>query len=361
MSHNRNDTNAGVEALTGFSFQRNSAIFLVLENYDILVGSEFFICIEHHDDVIFAELNDSNEIDKIKAYQAKKSSSEWAVGKNLAEIIAKMTKVGSALEADQISKVSGYSHELIFLTNKSIRLGCGKKGKGEKFSEIIRESNVFVCYSNLHGNIQSNILKRLGDFSFDDQQLDNLYFKYIDVGNTDRSQRHQLAGMLSDLFKDKVTDSAAAVDLLLKLFREVETVYNQGNKSKLLDVSKRVYSKEIFKAIDIICSKAKAFRLWRENAQDLSKALRIPVSKSSRYAEYLNDCFDYFKDLKQVEFQKIFRFVDDNRDIDEVSFSDVECITKLSERFARMHQTQLNETLVSFAIVAAYVETRNAR
>nr|BBJ03014.1 hypothetical protein YBY_08620 [Marinobacter nauticus] len=359
MSDTTNDTNSGVEALTGFSFQRNSAIFLVLENYDVLVGREFFICIEHHDDVIFAELNESNKISKIKAYQAKKSSSEWVVGKNLAEIIAKMTKVGSDLEIDQMSKFTGYSHDLIFLTNKSIKLNCGKKSAGTKYSEIIRENNIFVCYTNLHGSIQNNILKKLDSFSYESQQLDNLYFRYIDVGNTDKSQRNQLAGMLSDIFKDRISDPAAALDLLLKLFREVETVYNQGNKSKLLDVRKRVYSKDVFKAIDVICSKAKAFKFWRENAKDFSELLQIPVSKSSRYAEYINDCFDYFKDLKQVEFQKILKFVDENRDVDDSSFSYVDCIVKLKERFSTQHQTQINEILVSFAIVAAYVETRD--
>ncbi|AJY50060.1 dsDNA nuclease domain-containing protein [Halomonas sp. KO116] len=360
MSDTKNDTNSGVEALTGFSFQRNSAIFLVLENYDLLVGSEFFICIEHHDDVIFAEFNNSNEISKIKAYQAKKSSSEWMLGKKLAEILAKMTKVGSDLADDEMSKNTGYSQDLIFLTNKSIRLNCGSRKKEQKFSEIVKENNVFVCYTNLHGNIQNNILTKLDGFSFEVQQLENVYFKYIDVANTDKSQRNQLSGMLSDLFQDKISDPNAALNLLLKLFREVETVYNQGNKSKLLDISKRVYSKDIFKAIDVICSKAKAFKLWRENAKELSEFLQIPISRSSNYTEYLNDCFDYFKDLKQVEFQKIYHFVDDNRDVDESSYSHADCIKKISERFTRDHQTQLNKVLVSFAIVAAYVETRNA-
>jgi hypothetical protein len=71
MSELKNDVNSGVEALTGFSFQRNSAIYLVLENYDILVSRKFFICIEHHDDLIFAHLSNSNVISRIEAYQAK--------------------------------------------------------------------------------------------------------------------------------------------------------------------------------------------------------------------------------------------------------------------------------------------------
>jgi len=358
MSKLKNDVNSGVEALTGFSFQRNSAIYLVLENYDILVSHNFFICIEHHDDVIFAHLNNSNEISKIEAYQAKKSTSEWVLGKKLAEIIAKMTLVGNDLKNDSVSKSSDYSQNLTFLTNKNIKLNCGSR-KDPKFSEIIRETNVVICYCDLHNNIKSNFLKKLEEYSFETEQLDNVSFKYIDVANTDNSQREQLAGKLSKIFKDKISDPNAALDLLLKLFREVETVYNQGNKSKFLDKSKRVDSQDIFKAINVICNKAKAFKLWRENARELSEALRIPISKSRNYTVHLNNCFDYFKDLKQVDFQKIYHFVNNNRDIDDSSFSDRDCIKKLNDRFFNNHQTQLDKASVSFSIVAAYVETRN--
>jgi hypothetical protein len=269
-----------------------------------------------------------------------------------------MTLVGSDLKNDSISKSSDYSQDLTFLTNKSIKLNCGSR-KDPKFSEIIRENNVFIFYCDLHSNIQSNFLKKLKDYSFEANQLDNVSFKYIDVANTDNSQREQLAGKLSKLFGDRIFDSYAALDLLLKLFREVETVYNQGNESKLLDENKRVYSQDIFKAIDVICNKAKAFKLWRENAQELSEVLQIPISKGRNYIEHLNNCFDYFKDLKQVDFQKIYHFVNNNRDIDESSFSDQDCINNLNERFFNKHQTQLDNASVSFAIVAAYVETRN--
>lgn len=360
MSEIVNDKNSGVEALTGFSFQRNSAIFIVLDNYDFFVTQDFFICIEHHDDVIFSHLNGSSEIYRIEAYQAKKSVSEWATGKSLAEIIAKMTLVGRDIEKDVIDKSVDCFHALTFLTNKRIKLNCGSRKKGEKkHSKIIRENNLVAFYSDLHSKIQDNFLKKLQDFTFETDQLEKVSFRYIDVGNTDKAQRNQLIGMLSDIFEDKVSDPSAALDLLLKLFREVETVYNQANTSKLLDESKRVYGKDILKAIDVICNKSKAFKLWRNNAQRLSEALNIPVSKGRNYTEHLNNCFDYFKDLEQVEIQKIYHFVNDSRDIDDLSYSDASCITNLNERFHQIYQTQLDSVLVSFAIIAAYVETRN--
>jgi len=359
MSEIVNDTNSGVEALTGFSFQRNSAIFIVLDNYDFFVTHDFFICIEHHDDLIFSYLNDSNEICKIDAYQAKKSVSEWGTGSSLVEIIAKMTLVGRDLERDVVDKSENYSHDLTFLTNKSVKLNCGSKKNGEKHSEIIRENNLVACYSNLHSRIQDNILNKLKNYTFEADQLEKINFRYIDIGNTDKAQRNQLIGMLSDIFKDKVSDPSAALDLILKLFREVETVFNQGNTSKLLDESKRIYGKYVLEAINVICNKSKAFKLWRDNAQELSEALKIPVSKGRNYTQHLNNCFDYFKDLNQVEFQKIYHFVNDNREMDDLSYSDTSCITKLNAKFHQIYQTQLDNVLVSFAIVAAYVETRN--
>lgn len=360
MPKQKSDSNSGVEAQTGFAFQRNCAIFFILENYDIWAGGNFFICIEHHDDLIFAHANSSNEINKIQAYQAKKSQTEWSTGKKLAQIVAKMTLVGDDLNNDPITKSSDYSHDLAFLTNKKIILKCGKQ-KPPKYTEIIRESNVCVCYTDLHQNIQNNLLKKLDGITFENTQLNNVFFKYIDVANTDKSQQLQLVGMLSDMFKDKIADHSAALDLLLKLFRNVETVYNQGNQSKLLDESKRVYSRDIFNALDIICNKAKAYKLWRNNADKLANALQISVTKGRNFREHLNNCFDYFKDLKQVEFQKIFHFVNENRDVDDSYFSESDCIEVLNERYLNEHGTQLDQTIIAFAIIAAYVETRNEK
>lgn len=359
MSELKNDANSGVEALTGFSFQRNSAIFLVLENYDIYVGRNFFICIEHHDDFIFAHLDDSNQLSKVNSYQAKKSTVEWTITKEFAEIIAKITLVGEDLKKDTIQKTKDYIQELSFLSNKSIKLNCGTRGKSPKSSVIIKENNLLALYSDLPSPIQQNFLNKLSEFPYINDQLVNISFRYIDVGNTDKAQRDQLTGMLSQKFKDKIHDASAALDLLLNLFRDVETIYNQQNSSKLLDASKRVYSRDIFKALNVICTKAKAYELWRTHANSLGASLKIPVSKSRNYIEYINNSFDYFKDLTQIEFRKIYKFVDDNRDVDDIFYTELECIQTLQERFSKENQTQLENEVVSFSIIAAYVETRN--
>jgi hypothetical protein len=359
MSELKNDANSGVEALTGFSFQRNSAIYLILENYEVYVGSNFFVCIEHHDDVIFAHLNDSDQITEVKSYQTKKSTAEWTITKEFAEIIAKITKVGDDIKNDSISKVEDFTQELSFMSNRSIKLNCGSKGKSPKSSVIIKENNLFAFYSDLPFPIQQNFLKKLNEFSFVGDQLANISFRYIDVGNTDRAQRDQLAGMLLHKFQDKVHDASAAIDLLVNLFRDVETIYNQQNTCKLLDTSKRVYGSDIFSALNVICTKAKAYDLWRLHANDLGKTLKIPVSKGRNFLELISNSFDYFKDLSQIELRRIYKFVDDNRDVDDMYYSEVDCIEALHNRFQIENQTQLANETVASAIIAAYVETRN--
>lgn len=65
--------NSGVVALSGYEFQRNCALFLLLDNYDSFKDKDYFLCIEHYDDFLFCyRTADSTQVEKIEAYQAKK-------------------------------------------------------------------------------------------------------------------------------------------------------------------------------------------------------------------------------------------------------------------------------------------------
>lgn len=360
MAEDKNDSNSGVQALNGFAFQRNAVIYLILENYDILLGDRFFVCIEHHDDFLFVHTDSKSKIYKVDSYQAKKATNSWSTNQKLATILAKMTLVAKGIRDDPMPKADGYNHNLIFLTNKKINLKCGAKNE-PKYSSIVKEDNVFVLFSGLHEKIRENIESKLASLSFDEEEIDNISFRYVDVANTDKSQRQQLVGMISNLFADTVSDPAAALDLLLTIFQDIETVYNQGENLSFLDVSKRIYSDEIFKAFDVICSKAKAYKFWRDNAAKLSEALEVPVRKSRDYVEKLSNCFDYFKDLSQVEFVKIYRFVAENDHVDDLYYTDIECVKNLNELYLKEKSSQLDSVTVAFAIVAAYVETRDVK
>ena len=180
---------------------------------------------------------------------------------------------------------------------------------------------------------------------------------HLEFGNTDRSQREQMIGKISQLFKDKNIDANAALETILLLFRDVETVYNQGNQSKLLDESKRVYSLRIFEAFNIIENKTKTYNLWRDYSEKIAEALKIPVSFSKKYKVYIDNSFDYFKDLRMVEFQKIYNFVKVTN-VDDICYTIPSSIITLNEEFFKNNQTSLAREIVLFAIIAAYTELR---
>jgi hypothetical protein len=73
-----NSINAGTRAQSGFALQRNSALFILLDNYNSKFKNEkYFICLEHHDDFLFCYLNENEHVKYIEAYQSKKKSPKF--------------------------------------------------------------------------------------------------------------------------------------------------------------------------------------------------------------------------------------------------------------------------------------------
>lgn len=350
-------SNAGVHAQNGFAFQRNSAVCLILDRYDLLISKNFFVCIEHFDDIVFTFVNDKNKVKRIDSYQAKKSASTWATDKVLGEIISKMTKVGASLLLDDMPKADNYKQNLIFLTNKSVKLNNKKNEEIESLSEILKEDNLIIYFSKLHESIRDNLVSKMIEYDSDYSQLSNVAFKYMDFTSTDKSQKEQMVGKILKIFDNKNIDANAALDLILSLFRDVETIYNQGDYVRLLDESKRVYSSEIFRAFNVVENKTKAYELWRLMADDISNKLQISVEMSMKSKHYINNSFDYFKDLKMVDFQKIYNFVRFS-EVDKYCFSIASSILKLNEDICKNVNLNLPREVVLFAIIAAYVQKR---
>ena len=119
--------NAGVQAATGLEFQKHCAIYLFLEDVNHFEKNNFFICIEHHDDVIFCQLNENDEISEIDVYQAKKSTSKWNIAKDEFSIILKMLNTSDALLADPAKKSKNYQHNNYFTTNNTIDISYKKE------------------------------------------------------------------------------------------------------------------------------------------------------------------------------------------------------------------------------------------
>lgn len=123
MTKTKKAANAGVDALLGFEFQRNCALYLLLNNYNHFKGREFFLCIEHHDDFLFCYRSNCQEkIEEIHSYQAKKlSGAVWTINERFSEALAKMLEVGSDLLSDPVPKSQSYTHELTLnlITNQA--------------------------------------------------------------------------------------------------------------------------------------------------------------------------------------------------------------------------------------------------
>ncbi|HDI3156612.1 TPA: DUF4297 domain-containing protein, partial [Vibrio cholerae] len=104
------NSNSGVEGGSGYSFQRCCVVFLLFEDYEKLNIEDYFICLEHHEDFLFAFLDENRHLKQIDTYQAKKSRDDWKTDSDLCEIIGKMTMVGKELVNDPHDKSNNYQH-----------------------------------------------------------------------------------------------------------------------------------------------------------------------------------------------------------------------------------------------------------
>jgi hypothetical protein len=360
-------TNAGIDALLGFEFQRNCALYLLLNNYDNFKGREFFLCIEHHDDFLFGyRSNCQTKIEEIHSYQAKKlSGAVWTINERFSEIIAKMLEVGTNLINDPAPKHENYTHELTFISNSDIKLSYkpskNEKKEGKKaISYLLNEQNSKCGYGVIPGEIQHIIQTKVADFcdkeniTYHKDELDNLHIQWVDFPRRKNGQKDILVGLMSRNFPH-VSDHSAAVELLLSLFREVEAVYNQGKVINLLDSTKRIEGCEIKKAIDIIETEQKTFKLWRTYAADLSRRFQVSIGIQNRYENHIMNTFELLKDLSNREHQIIKSFVREN-DYSDSFHSYEDMFYKYVSVIQHQNSMNLMEVDVFFSVLCAYVE-----
>lgn len=343
--------NAGVHAGTGFEFQKHCALYILLENWEDYKNRKYFICIEHHDDVLFCHQTEDELIEHIKTYQAKKASSKWTLTKDFYVILQKILSVGKNIRLDKsVSKEANYAQDLSFISNSYINL------KYQQQNTSINETNKTIKFTDLDLIIQNRVKDEIEKIDSDLSEIDNLIFSYIDFSKTSESQRNQLVGMFENIFGEKVKDHKASLETLLSLFRKIELTFNQGASVKLLDSSKRLDSAKINDAIDIITTKQKAFEYWRSKKSELAKILKITKLQQENFELHFENSFDYFKDLKQVEHQKIFNFVNTNQILFDKCYSDEECINLLYEEAIKIEVLRQNELHLKAALFAAYIE-----
>lgn len=353
--------NAGVHGTIGFEFQKHCALFMLFDRYEILKQEKFFICLEHHDDLIFCYLTDDEIIVSIDAYQAKKSSKPWNQSE-LYEILKKMAEVGTSLKKDEFPKIDICKYNLEFITNNTINLTNGRKEKNQNKSHTINEITSHLKMGDLDQEvidlIKSQIKKSLGENLESLKEIDNISMSYIDLPKDYKHQKDSLVGHFGRIFGNTVNDHRAAVETLLLLFRDVENTLNNGNIVKLMDSSKRVSSGVINETLDIITTKKMAFDFWRGEEKEASRKLEISIFDKKRFELDFINSIDRFKDKKQTEHQKIISFVKDNRNALSNFTDDVDCIKYLYEKFQKDIFSTLPEINTKAAIFAAYLEVR---
>lgn len=359
--------NAGVDALTGFEFQRNCALYLLLDDFNSFINKNFFICIEHHDDFLFCFKTDClSYINEIHAYQAKKLSGKiWTIDARFSEMVSKILLVGDNLRNDPFEKSEDYKHQLTFISNTEIELKytptqkLKKEGVSEQISKI-NEQNSTCLYGKLHENIKIKIEDKIAEvcneesYIFHRQELDNLSVQWVDFPRTAAKQKESLIGIMVKKFPH-IVDAKAAIDVILNLFRDVETVYNQGQEICLLDITKRVEGEEVKKVMNIINSQQKAFDHWRAAAEQFSVQFRIPINIQKNHEDYIINSFELLKDMSNYDYQIIKDFIRNNNYTTQY-FTLQGMLTAYVDDIRKCHTLNLSSIDTFFAVLCSYVE-----
>lgn len=360
--------NAGVTAQQGFALQRNMALFVILDNFnDKFSGAKYFVSLEHLEDIVFCFLNEQGQAIKAETYQSKKKANgSWRINNSLSEIIVKILKTGKALIGDPHPKCDSYNHKLYFSTNSTIELETKvkktpKDKKPTTYTENINELNCEVGFDELDENLKTAIKKALSQneqFNHDEHsdELDNLSFLFINLTRINREQENQLKGKLDEVFANRINDPKAALDSLFRIFKKVELTYNQKNVARLSDLSKRVCSSDINKAIEIITTKSKAFEYWRQQKSAISQKLGIKPFEKETFEMKFTLAFDLFKSKEETEHQKILLFVKENYQ-QCLSFTEEDCVNELVDKFLNSNNSNLERDTLVATIYAAYFES----
>lgn len=356
MAKGKIDSNSGVQANVGFDFQRNTCIYVFLDKYAIIKSQEYFIMLEHYDDIVFGFLNSNGELSQVTTYQAKKSSKVWTTNQ-VYKIIQKISNSGIEILKDSLKKSTDYIQSQHFITNNTIALDyqCSTEKKTKKI--YVNESNESINYASLNSDCQNSLKKGNSEIKFDNEQIDhfkNLNFTYIDFGRKTKSQLELLRGKFETVFGKSIIDHTAARDTLIFHLKEIESTYNQGDIPKLSDKHKRLESAKIDIILNTLTTKNLALDFCRKKAEKICEELSINVLDAMSFELDFENSLDEFKDLKQGEHQKIIRFIEKKKSIFSNFTNDVLCIKELYNLFLKEQNSTLNSLQLKASMAAGY-------
>jgi|SRR5665648_67719 len=354
-----NNVNSGVQANVGMEFQKHCTLYLFLDKYEELKNERYFIILEHLEDIVFGYLNENELLKKIETFQAKKSTNKWTLI-GLVEIIKKIVETSQAILNDSHLKTSDFNQQNYFATNHTIELKT--HCQNTTYIETINETNSTVRYIDIDQKLKEKISEGNSMISFspeDITNLDSLHFKYIDLSRTPKAQLEQLHGKFRNVFRDTIIDHKAALDTFLFHLKEIESVFNQGNIASLKDRSKRIESSEINNILDVLTTKKLAFEFWRQKGELICENLGVSISDINTFKLHFLNSFDEFKDLNECEHRKVYRFIQDNKNIYSNYYSHKDCILAFFNEFNSKKSTTLRDIQLKAVVSAAYLEVKN--
>lgn len=298
--------NSGVEGGTGYEFQKNCLIFILLDEYDNFRDKEYFICMESADDFIICFL-ENNELKEVRTYQAKKNSNgSWTIHNMKNEIIPKMCEGGVMIQEDKsFLQAKDYTQKLHFLSNQKIKLD----------SVICNETSEIIGYDELEEKTKKTIEKSISEFHTNEkkeygidkilEQRKYLIFKFIDLNKKIKEQQNCLKGKIEEVFNSNVPNPQVALDTIIHSLTISSTTYNTNKQFNLSQKDKWVTSESIQDCFVTITTKSKFFERWRNRANEICQSFNIPLKNRSLFENTCENSFEYFKDPNQIEHQKI--------------------------------------------------------
>jgi hypothetical protein len=349
------DGNSGVHANVGFDFQRHTCVYKFLESYDELKDQEYFIMLEHYDDIVFGFIV-NGELSKVTTYQAKKASAKWT-NSHLFEIIQQISNSGIMMSRDTFGKKTNYLQTQHCISNQVIQIEyeCSKTKKKKNIK--VNETNERVKYIDLEDDCRAMIENGTTSVVFDHNQksnFNNLTFSFIDLGRTAKSQIEQLIGKFRVVFGNSILDHKAALETFTYHLKQVEGIFNQGGVPKFSQENKKLYSSKIKEIINTITTKNLALDFCRKRAEKICEDLSVNVLDAPSFELHFGNSLDKFKDLTQGEHQKIIKYVNSQKTMFSLFTNDVKCISHIHSQFLKDKNSTLTSVQLIAGISAAY-------
>lgn len=379
--------NAGVDGGTGYEFQKNCLLYVILSNYVELEGREYCVFMEHYDDFVICFF-ENGYLAEVYTYQAKKHSGDWTTSEIVPDVLYKICVSGAAARQDStFDRSNGYKQLLSFISNQRIKIKNNTidNSNDEIYLKNLSESGVTHCKELIIEQLKQAIFierQRLGlvdsskqfldwykELSYEEkasfnqevecdpvyQEIENVRFIHIDMPGTNIRQVQLLRSMLVDACQGKIAFPDAAYNVLLKLITDSSTTYNTGGEITFNNFKKKISSSAINDCIGMLKNSSMAIKEWREKIDVYGKSLNIPIPKQKEFISELETSFEFLKDKSKIEHQQILELSKAEYEITTATNRE-DFINSVYKKYIETSATRLSETRIKAICYAASFE-----